>query len=794
MTSQGSGVKPGISDVMARIKQSPRKKVRKQILSTPPPSPDSKKRMKKAGTTEKSANLASNNVHHGIGAEVAGSRGTKRRAAEMEEAGSPVEDKGCQNRQAGGPINSFFLPKSSSRSGVIANPTAAQKVRFPLQSLYRPVQKFSVQVKFQSKFPLAPPLNKCKVLILLAADELAAAVAAVAAQSSNPLFQCIQHTVIYRSLLDKIQCSTNLHSFERMHAACMQHRVQHEFCTHAALIKHTVASMQNECNISVASVSNFHQFISSRFLGARPLEPSSSAWYICLPTVTRPSSTPTCMSSGRPSRIIRPTLRPDLLLVPLTSRRNHPDFPQPTPDFPQPTPESPPTPEPLLDMASADGPEQLPAGHRRPVDSLFQIADAALFHTTLNRLVELTGHDFLPSSHGDIVKRDEKAHLEVKIMQSPILTDKLGSPISQESSLILIGLQMGNDHQESFIVVHHIPFAAFASDLLKAASESKPRVRGTVKKWGPENIFVAFSRQPLSIDDPSHNSIKMGFLDIGYYSDIIDNKLVHGRRSDILVPTVVHNSEAALALRDVYEVSPAAKVYALYLYYHDAVTRAAGLAAGDFSPVRVSTKTIKKEPIPQSLPANPTSTGQDASGSSPIAQAYLQQHASALMEQYRLINSATTIESGYKAMAGVRLVRAIYDKLQSPWPTRGLPAPQEVEFKDTFFSFSISDILEGVSGPMASTFRNHNNTFVRARKAFAYLQEENNQRRGTAEDRTKGNLLHVLVNYPVVDLRQGAMADGYKNAAGQGFESLKAYVKGVMKRGGLEQRGGPEHS
>ncbi|KAJ6452524.1 hypothetical protein C8R47DRAFT_1083726 [Mycena vitilis] len=44
---------------------------------------------------------------------------------------------------------------------------------------------------------------------------------------------------------------------------------------------------------------------------------------------------------------------------------------------------------------------------------------------------------------------------------------------------------------------------------------------------------------------------------------------------------------------------------------------------------------------------------------------YLQQHASALMEQYRLINSATTIESGYKAMAGVRLVRAIYDKL--PW-------------------------------------------------------------------------------------------------------------------------------
>ncbi|KAJ6472314.1 hypothetical protein C8R47DRAFT_1146332 [Mycena vitilis] len=573
------------------------------------------------------------------------------------------------------------------------------------------------------------------------------------------------------------------------------HVVQHACSTRcsmsSALMLHSSSAPLHRCRTSAISQSLLYPISinlfrpESRFLGARPLEPSSSAWYICLPTVTRRSSTPTCMSSGRPSRIIRPTLRPDLLLVPLTSRRNHPEFPQPTP-------ESPPTPEPVLDMASADGPEQLPAGHRRPVDSLFQIADPALFQTTLNRLVELTGHEFLPSSHGDVVKREEKARLEIKIIQSPILADKLDSPVSQESSLTLIGLQMGNDHQETFIVVHHIPFAAFASDLLKAASESKPRVRGTVQKWGPENIFVAYSRHPLSIDDPSHNSIRMGFLDIGYYSDIIDNTLVHGRRSDILVPTVVSNSEAALALKDMYEVSRAAKVYALYLYYHDAVTRAAGLAAGDFSPVRVSTKTIKKETVAQSLPTNPTSTGPDDSGSSPIAQAYLQQHASCLMEQYRLINSATTIESGYKAMAGVRLVRAIYDKLQSPWPTRGLPAPQEVEFKDTFFSFSISDILQGVSGPMASTFRNHHNTFVRARKAFAYLQEENNQRRGTAEDRAKGNLLHVLVNYPVVDLSQGAMADGYKNAAGQGFESLKAYVKGVMKRGGLEQRGGRE--
>ncbi|KAJ7076428.1 hypothetical protein C8R44DRAFT_755449 [Mycena epipterygia] len=100
----------------------------------------------------------------------------------------------------------------------------------------------------------------------------------------------------------------------------------------------------------------------------------------------------------------------------------------------------------------------------------------------------------------------------------------------------------------------------------------------------------------LPIEDQNHNKFGMGFQGIGYFPNIMSNGNTY---SDMIISEVM-SSENLPGLRCIYGVREVANVYALYFYYHDVATHAAGLAAGNFSPFHMldpfsTKKEVKKE-------------------------------------------------------------------------------------------------------------------------------------------------------------------------------------------------------
>ncbi|KAJ7780834.1 hypothetical protein DFH07DRAFT_950059 [Mycena maculata] len=374
----------------------------------------------------------------------------------------------------------------------------------------------------------------------------------------------------------------------------------------------------------------------------------------------------------------RRPLRPDLALVPLSFRADHPEFPSPI------TEEDPETEMPgEAEIPGEQSPLDLVEGQR----TLLRIAviDDSVFQDTLSCLLEATGHAFIRPSE---MQAPQPKPTEPKTKPTPpdlqdvvpTVNDGLSDlPTPAAQGLIMVGLKLDEVTQETQVIVADIPILVWASELLNLVITKSQRISTILaRKWTPERTWVATSRAAFPIDNTRYNNWEAGFREIGYYNAIMGNAYsAHGPKDSIL-SEAIRPVDGLNELKQLYQVPASAEVYAIYLFYHDEASYAAGLVAGEFSPVRPKVK--KETTLPKTIRNSATSPSDvieiDSDSeltSSPLAQSYVRQHAPELVKGYQIITSTTAYQSGYKVMAGVRMVREIANKLGIAWPSKGLP-------------------------------------------------------------------------------------------------------------------------
>ncbi|KAJ7127218.1 hypothetical protein C8R44DRAFT_733843 [Mycena epipterygia] len=184
----------------------------------------------------------------------------------------------------------------------------------------------------------------------------------------------------------------------------------------------------------------------------------------------------------------------------------------------------------------------------------------------------------------------------------------------------------------------------------------------------------------LPIEDQNHNKFGMGFQGIGYFPNIMSNGNTY---SDMIISEVM-SSENLPGLRCIYGVREVANVYALYFYYHDVATHAAGLAAGNFSPFHMldpfSTKKEVKKEVKKEAKNEAENEGLDEAQCAQSAQSYLKSHFPHLITQYVAINNLEgTLQLAYRVFAGVHAIGELATNIGMAWPENGsLPKETKV--------------------------------------------------------------------------------------------------------------------
>ncbi|KAJ7731502.1 hypothetical protein B0H16DRAFT_1893325 [Mycena metata] len=172
------------------------------------------------------------------------------------------------------------------------------------------------------------------------------------------------------------------------------------------------------------------------------------------------------MNYSRPRRATRPALRPDLALVPVSQRAEHPEFAHLGIDTPIPAP------QPDMEEHVAEHPFGIPLA---------------------------SGHSFVASSAAIKVKQEApKLDLEVLGSQtaSSASTPRSTSPAQSvilrdaEIELILVGLMLDESRPQTHVIRADILVAPWTSDLLAIARKKSPRIQAIIQRWNFPNTVL----------------------------------------------------------------------------------------------------------------------------------------------------------------------------------------------------------------------------------------------------------------------------------------------------------------
>ncbi|KAJ7832100.1 hypothetical protein B0H13DRAFT_2371117 [Mycena leptocephala] len=448
-------------------------------------------------------------------------------------------------------------------------------------------------------------------------------------------------------------------------------------------------------------------------------------------------------SSSRPLRTVLTPLRPDLALVPLTSRGRHPFFQQRDMQRRVPNP-FPLSAETSNQRPSAPFPMEL--GERAVLPSLIS-ANKVFFDECLTELRALSGAEYIPPPPSPPPQR----------AASVIIIDEPDTPASPPERQPVPAIPPAPPHPRPVLyttIVHvnlknlasgadgvafaltlELPYNPFVSQII-APLWSTRRVESIAGKWNPARIHVAYSRKVISVNDPSYDSVQSGFQELGRFSDVFGNQPIDGYGGvlDKVIPEVLGSAELE-ELRTLYSVVATAKVFSIYFFYLDHDSHSANVvAAGSrvapphqptppFSVPVAAASSAAFSPLP---PASNTSlTGADRVAALVPEQAAL----------YRAINSSTVIlGSAYKKHASVRLIRQMAVQIGMIWPDAGVPKP-----------------LVPISYYVRKLQWEHNT----CTKALQRLHEKlaNPSTPLTAAENRAGVILHVLLDAELLDPR-----------------------------------------
>ncbi|KAJ6467224.1 hypothetical protein DFH09DRAFT_1483442 [Mycena vulgaris] len=514
------------------------------------------------------------------------------------------------------------------------------------------------------------------------------------------------------------------------------------------------------------------------------------------------------MSSSRPRR---PALTPDLALVPLTSREEHPDFPtlvmseRPFPVFetnPMRTTTSE-TSQIKRSVAPAFYPLEIE--NYRLLPSL-ALKKSAYFKKTLVALRADSGREYVPSvplppvslpilsqsrpspkeisSHTHIApvarpntipaaSRSERlsaAPVPVPVVE--IVEDRPSAPVYP--ALIYLNLKnLQTDLCTTFAVDARLPFRPFASQIIDRLGTESDRFQRSTGKWHPARTHIAYSRKLIPISDPTHQDVSTGYKELGYLSAVVGNFTQNGfgGSSDDIVPEVLPGKDLD-EFKELYSMAPVAKIFSLYLFYLDHHGHEAAVVAA-----------TSDSSAPPPLPRAPhiRSTPPALSSQSQTPHQYLEERLADSVALYRAVD-ASPLASGYKHSAVVRLIRHMALQIGFTWPDAGVPKTA-ITLEDGY-SISIENILTlSANAPVIATFKNQVHDYNQMSLAQARLLQYAGQRALTDAERNAGALFFNLASAAILDPSAAdfRVPSLYTAAVTASAASVKAKAAAVLK-------------
>ncbi|KAJ7801994.1 hypothetical protein B0H14DRAFT_3488943 [Mycena olivaceomarginata] len=450
--------------------------------------------------------------------------------------------------------------------------------------------------------------------------------------------------------------------------------------------------------------------------------------------------------SSRPSRTHRPPLAPDLALVPVSLRRDHPVFRVIRPEILEMEPTRQPMPFPLFDTEGRQPTSRPPApfpmelGERQALST--PIATKERFDAALASLKELSQVQYIAPQAPPILAVPDEAEIVVVDDQSTQIPDvvnvasnnnpdpaQTNTPLSPVpwprptlyASIVHVNL-MNRDtgNGTTFVLKQDLPGNPFASQIMASVWDNH-RVQSVARKWHTARIWVAYSRKLIS--------------DLGTFTDVFGkfHQDGFGGHQDQVVQAVLLDASELNPLRTLYDVPSTAKVFSMYFFYMDQDSHSAAVIAAS------SESAAPAPPLP-AAPTPPTSVVQ-----------YLETRFPAQTALLRAIDSSN-IGPAYKKHAVVRLIREAAVGIGMTWPDVGLPKPLSIE---NGLLISVEEMLK-LSGQSRSigTFSNHNsdhNTCVQAKSRLLQKLDESNALQLTNTETRAGTLLYFLLEADLLD-------------------------------------------